>query len=156
MDPVILAATVSAAAKAVSHVSVSLYGFVQDNFIVDRTFQSFFHEVESLQRSIAQLNALVNTYLRDSAISAFGPTSRDEMLQVLWKLMAVSLDDCRVTFEKLNCVLQGIHESRGSQRWMQPGVQFILDLNSGKIALLRSQVRTHKSTAELAFLTINV
>lgn len=151
MDPLSVAASVTALGTMVLQLSSSLYVFVDATRKVDNTVNALYAEVNGLIQILNTIGAV----LRTPTLAAQGASGTTDDTRGLWQAVYGSLTDCRDAVENLEKTLQSV-KMKGQNVVQQMIRQFRLTLKEDDINALRSQFKTHNMALQIALQTINL
>lgn len=151
MDPVSIVGSVGSVVGVVFNLSTKLYSFIQATKVVDKSIEALYDEVKALENILnttqTTLTATVRDYAEDCSLSVHG----------LWTSIDNGVQDCRVTVEALNSLVQNIGQNtETSNPFRKMLKQVKLNLNTDEVSAVRSRVHTHSICLQLAMQTLSV
>ena len=154
MDPVspfaVLSAVNSVGGGAVS-LSTKLYNFIKATRAVDKSVEELYREVQGLENVLntarITLTETVRDHAQDPTLSANG----------VWTLFNNGVDDCRVTVEALDSIIQDVGVDSGSRNIFKKAFKQIkLSLSTDQITTVKSRIHTHSICLQLVLQMLNV
>ena len=138
----------AAAAITVSCVKLGtfLYVWIEEIRDVDGTVKVFMTEVNALS---AVLDA-VKSCSQDAVVT---DSAQRQDSMAFWVLVQKTLEDCSTAIDQLDRLLADIQNKR---RLGQMITNFVLNLKSNNIALIRQQIQSYTTVLQMAMQMINV
>ena len=154
MDPISPFAILNAVTSvggAVFNLSTKLYSFIKATEVVDKSVEELHREVQGLENVLNTAKNTLAETVRDHA--------QDPTLSVngVWTSFKNGVDDCRVTVEALDSIIQDVGVGSGSGNPLKKAFKQVkLSLNTEQITTVRSRVHTHSICLQLVLQMLNV
>ncbi|KAH8672076.1 hypothetical protein BGZ60DRAFT_26896 [Tricladium varicosporioides] len=155
MDPVTVMATVGEVGKVVTQTASSLHQLTHGNNDIHPVLSPLFEEIRALKRSISAVDWLVISVFCDSPVVASHEPSEDRSLDRLWNSVTISIEDCKITCEKLIIVFQKLQHLVGSNLLTSALLATAFNEYAGPILQLRLQIQSHREVVEDILQTLN-
>jgi hypothetical protein len=123
-----------------------LYAWIKETRNVDGTVKAFAAEVKAL-------SAVLDAVKSSSQDALMADASLMQHSKELWALVRKTIDDCGTVVRELDRLLAGIGSRRGIGHAI---TNFILDLESGKITILRQQIQSYTTVLHMSMQMVNV
>lgn len=154
MDPVSPFAILSAVTSvggAVLNLSTKLYSFIKATKVVDKSVEELYREVQGLENVLNTARNTLAETVRDHA--------QDPTLPVngVWTSFKNGVDDCRVTVEALESIIQDVGVDSGSSNTFKKAFKQVkLSLSTDQITTVRSRLHTHGICLQLVLQMLDV
>lgn len=149
MNPLSIAASSIALVTFCAQVVGILSQFIDQANRVDDTVKAFFDEISALSRVLSSISSSFTDPALSSRIALTGHEGQH------WRDVLTSMEDCRRTLERLLKILGKVRsEEKGALRRTRK--QFLLNVASGEIAVLRNQILLFTQTLQISLQMINL
>jgi hypothetical protein len=146
MDLLSIASAAAAITVSCVKLGTFLYGWIEEIRDVDGTVKVFMAEVNAL-------SAVLDAVKFCSQGAAVTDSAQREDSKALWVLVQKTLEDCSAVIDQLDCLVADIQSKR---RLGQLITNFVLNLKSDKITLIRQQIQSSTNVLQIAMQTISV
>src|SRR5271170_7985270 len=146
MDLLSIASAAAAITVSCVKVGTLLYYWIEEIRDVDGTLGVFMAEVKALS---TVLDA-VKSWSQDAVVT---DSAQRQDSKAFWDLVQRTLEDCGTVISQLERLLADIQSKR---RLGQMITNFMLNLKSDNIALIRQQIQSYTTVLQMAIQVINV
>ena len=146
MDPLSVASAAATITVSCIKVSTLLYTWIDEIKNIDGALRAFLSEVNALS---AVLDA-VKSCSQDALLT---DVSQRQDTSAFWVLVQKTLEDCGTVVGELERILMDVASRRGLGQLI---TNSLLNVQSGKIALLRQQIQSFTTVLQMAMQMINV
>jgi tRNA threonylcarbamoyladenosine modification (KEOPS) complex Pcc1 subunit len=146
MDLLTIASAAAAITVSCVKLGTLLYGWIEEVRDVDGTLKVFRAEVNAL-------SAVLDAVKSCSQEAVVTDSARKQDSKAFWVLVQKTLEDCSTVIDQLDRLLADIQSKR---RFGQLITNFVLNLKSDNVALLRQQIQSYTTVLQMAMQVINV
>jgi len=146
MDLLSIASAAAAITVSCVKLGTLLYYWIEEIRDVDGTLGVFMAEVKALS---TVLDA-VKSWSQDAVVT---DSAQRQDSKAFWVLVQKTLEDCSTVIDQLDHLLADIQSKR---RLGQLITNFVLNLKSDDIALIRQQIQSYTTVLQMAIQVINV
>ena len=151
MDPVSIVTSIGSVGGTVFKVSTRLYSFIKATKSVDKSIEALYDEVKRLEAVLTTAEAtLTETAMKHT---------KDPTLAIkgLWTSIENGVQDCRVTVEALDGLVQDVGTVTGTNNLFEKTFrQLKLNLSTDEITAVRGRIHNHTICLQLALEMLSV
>ncbi|KAH6668707.1 hypothetical protein B0J14DRAFT_149001 [Halenospora varia] len=155
MDPITVMAIVGGVGRVVTQTSSSLYQLTHGSSDIHPVLSPLLEEIRALKRSISAVDWLVISVFCESPIVASQEPSEDRSLDRLWNSVTISVEDCKMTCDKLILVFQKVQHLVGPDLATSALLAAAFNEYVDPILQLRLQIQSHLGMVEDILQTLN-
>ena len=151
LSPVAILNLVTSVGGVVLKLSTKLHSFVKATKVVEKSVQELHREVQVLGNVLTTTEKALAKIIKDHA--------HDATLSVdgVWTSLKDAADDCRVTVEALDSIVNRIGVDGGNKNFFKKALKQVkLSLSTDQITAVKTNIHTHYINLQLALLTLDV